>query len=55
MAESKISEIVLVKSKEDYSSDENIEINVQLELRHFHHGKNTILLSLEVLKIVLTK
>ena len=29
MGESKISEIQLVKSKEEYSSDDNIEINVQ--------------------------
>ena len=33
MAESKISEIVLVKSKEEYSSDENIEINVQFSVQ----------------------
>ena len=32
MAESKISEITLVKSKEEYSSDENIEINVQFSI-----------------------
>ena len=30
MAESKISEIKLVNSKDEYSSDENVEINVQL-------------------------
>ncbi len=29
MAESKISEIKLVKSNDDFSSDDNIEINVQ--------------------------
>ena len=33
MAESKISEIILVKSKEEYSSDENIEINVQFSVQ----------------------
>ena len=33
MAESKISQITLVKSKEEYSSDENIEINVQFSIR----------------------
>ena len=33
MAESKISEITLVKSKEEYSSDENIEINVQFSVQ----------------------
>ena len=33
MAESKISEITLVKSKEEYSSDENIEINVQFSIQ----------------------
>ena len=32
MAESKISQITLVKSKEEYSSDENIEINVQFSV-----------------------
>ena len=32
MAESKISQISLVKSKEEYSSDENIEINVQFSI-----------------------
>ena len=32
MTESKISEIILVKSKEEYSSDENIEINVQFSI-----------------------
>lgn len=32
MAESKISEITLEKSKEEYSSDENIEINVQFSI-----------------------
>jgi hypothetical protein len=31
MGESKISAIELVKSKDEYSSDENIEINVPLE------------------------
>lgn len=33
MTESKISEIILVKSKEEYSSDENIEINVQFSVQ----------------------
>jgi len=33
MAESKISQITLVKSKEEYSSDENIEINVNFQLK----------------------
>ncbi len=33
MAESKISEITLEKSKEEYSSDENIEINVQFSIQ----------------------
>ena len=32
MAESKISQITLVKSKEEYSADENIEINVQFSI-----------------------
>ena len=32
MAESRISEIELVKSKEEYSSDENIEINVNFSV-----------------------
>ena len=32
MGESKISEIKLVKSKDEYSSDENIEINVQFSV-----------------------
>ncbi|MDH3695771.1 MAG: hypothetical protein OEQ94_03210 [Nitrosopumilus sp.] len=32
MGESKISEIVLIKSKDVYSSDENVEINVQFSL-----------------------
>ena len=32
MTESKISQITLVKSKEEYSSDENIEINVQFSI-----------------------
>ena len=32
MAESRISQITLVKSKEEYSSDENIEINVQFSV-----------------------
>ncbi len=32
MTESKISQISLVKSKEEYSSDENIEINVQFSI-----------------------
>ena len=32
MGESKISEIQLVKSKDEYSSDDNIEINVQFSV-----------------------
>ena len=32
MTESKISQISLVKSKEEYSSDENIEINVKFSI-----------------------
>ena len=32
MAESKISAIELVKSKNTYSSDENVEINVQFSV-----------------------
>ena len=32
MGESRISEIKLVKSKDEYSSDENIEINVQFSV-----------------------
>ena len=32
MGESKISEITLVKSKEEYSSDENVEIHVQFSV-----------------------
>ena len=32
MGESKISAIELVKSKDEYSSDENIEINVQFSV-----------------------
>ena len=32
MTESRISQITLVKSKEEYSSDENIEINVQFSV-----------------------
>ena len=32
MAESKISEIKVVNSKDEYSSDENVEINVQFSV-----------------------
>ena len=32
MAESRISEIKLVNSKDEYSSDENVEINVQFSV-----------------------
>ncbi len=32
MGESKISTIELVKSKDEYSSDENIEVNVQFSI-----------------------
>jgi len=32
MGESRISDIKLVKSKDEYSSDENIEINVQFSI-----------------------
>lgn len=32
MGESKISEIILVKSKEEYSLDENVEIHVQFSV-----------------------
>jgi len=33
MSESRISDIKLVKSKDEYSSEENIEINVQFSLK----------------------